>query len=179
MNIPAASEIASAVLGDDVTFLCDDEGMPVRATVWGRWVTPIEWARLRRVGLELPARMVRAPRRRRREDACPCPGCGFCACKWVGDGRRQCQRALCICPRERPPVRLALMRIARDRTELVLHRGHRTLALLGVWTLAAGWDLALAGDAKARSLAKVMPALLERARIEAAVNGAPLPGVSK
>ncbi len=44
---------------------------------------------------------------------------------------------------------------------LVLHRGIKTLAILGTWTPQRGWDLTAAG-CQAPRLLRVMPAVLAR-----------------
>jgi hypothetical protein len=66
------------------------------------------------------------------------------------------------------PVRLRIERGAlRDR--LLLERGHRRLAVLGV-RRAGGWDLSLGGEAHAQALACILPALIVRASLAAPVE---------
>jgi hypothetical protein len=106
--------------------------------------------------------MQPAPDRGDQEHECPCPGCGRCACPWVGDGSKQCQRKRCVCPRTRRPVRLRLRRVSFRRVALELRRGDRVLASLGEWTPLKGWDFSRAGEAKARSLPAIIEALIAR-----------------
>ena len=150
---------AAELLGEEVRFIRSDDGVPIRGVIYGRWLSRFEWARLRREGLAIATRMTPAPARRRSEAACPCPECGFCVCKWVGDGKKRCACAPCICPRLRAPVRLALHHFGRWRTVLELRRGKVVLAELGEWTEEGGWDFTSAGDAKTQSLAKVISAV--------------------
>jgi hypothetical protein len=148
--------IAERLLGETVRFVRDEDGIPIRGVVYGRWVTRLEWAMLRRKGVKLAPSITPAPARANKEEVCPCPGCGCCCCKWVGDGIKRCRRVRCVCTRPPPPVRLGVRKLNAYHAELVLRRGGKRIDVLGVWTQGQGWDFSQAGDAKARSLPAVI-----------------------
>jgi hypothetical protein len=162
MRPDKGTEAASKLLGDVVRFIREG-GVPVRAIVGRRWATKEEWALFLRRKLPVAAVMIPPPERGRREQVCPCPGCGRCCCEWVGAGGKACRRAKrCACPHVRAPVRLDFRRTDMERGELVLTHSGAVLCTLGVWSSRAGWDLSLAGAAKEASLRAVLPAALAR-----------------
>jgi hypothetical protein len=158
------TEQASCLLGDVVRFIRPPEGgPPIRAIVGQRWASSSEWAFLRRRGLAVAEVMEPPPERSRREQACPCPACGRCCCRFVGLGHKNCRRAEpCVCPRARPPLRLDFRRVNMERGELVLARNGAVLCTLGTWTRRGDWDFSLAGDAKSKHLRLVIEAVMRR-----------------
>lgn len=157
---------AAQLLDHPVHLVLDDNEAAIRAWLRDddgpRWVTASEWKVLFRHGLVGHKAMQPAPERGDHEDACPCPGCGRCACPWIGDGRKPCSSKRCRCPRTRQPVRLGLRRASFCRVVLEVRRGEQVLTCLGEYTRLKGWDFSRAGDAKAHSLPAIIGALLAR-----------------
>jgi hypothetical protein len=163
-DMDAARRAAEYLLGDFVHFVFGTDGRPLRAVVGkgrrARFMDPDDWEQLWQKGLLLPRAPTPAPLRSRREDACPCPGCGLCVCRFVGDGYKRCKRSRCICPRLRVPVRLGLRRVNGGQVDLELRRGDHVLCTLGVWTPTTAWDFTAAGDAKRLSMPRAVTLLL-------------------
>jgi hypothetical protein len=65
--------------------------------------------------------------------------------------------------------------VSSVRWHLVLRRDGETIAVLGTWTRPGGWILDAAGCA-ATSLARVLPAVVERAQRMAGWPWCPAPG---
>jgi hypothetical protein len=168
-DMDAARRVAEHLVGDCVHFIFDTEGQLLRAVAGrgrrARWLDADEWERLWLEGLIDQQHPLPPPIRTREEDACPCPGCGLCVCRYVEDGLKRCTLGRCICPRLREPVRIGLRFVSACRTELELRRGQRVLYCLGFWTPTRGWDFTAAGDAKRRSMPRAV-ALLLRGRSE-------------